>query len=78
MSKKGRMMKDKPKWRFKELHTLRFKRNRKLIVMVFDDRVTYTYAKTVPIYIETLDGEVCRLRDEPVLICDKRTKGDHD
>ena len=77
MSKKGKMTKGKPKWRFRA-NTLRFKRNRKLIVMVFDDRVTYTYAKTVPIYIETLDGEVCRLRDDPVLICDKRTKGDHD
>lgn len=77
MSKKGKMTKGKPKWKFKGVHTLRFKKNRTLIVMVFDDRVIYFYAKTVPQYKET-DGEVCRVRDEPVLICDKRTKGDHD
>lgn len=77
MSKKGRMTKGKPKWRFRGVHTLRFKRNRTLIVMVFDDRVFYFYAKTVPQYKET-DGTVCRLWNEPVMIYDYRIEGDHD
>lgn len=76
MTLNERMRKGISKWRFRGVHTLRFKRNRKLIVMVFDDRVIYTYAKTVPQYTEK-DG-VYRLRDEPVLICDNRTGGDHD
>ena len=77
MSKKERMRKGKPKWRFRGVHTLRSKRNRTLFVMVFDDRVIYYYVKTVPIYIEK-DGAVCRSRDEPITIYDYRVRGDYD
>lgn len=72
-----RTTESKPKWRLRGTHTLRFKKNRTLIVMIFDDRVVYSYVKTVPQYIEK-DGAVCRLRNEPLIYYDYRVREDHD
>ncbi len=79
MSKKKWTLKGKLMlfWMFRRTHTLRYKGGKTLLIILFDDRIIYSYIETVPQYKET-DGEVCRLRNEPVMIYDKRTGRDHD
>ena len=53
-------------------HFLSVKKKKTLLIMIFDDRVIYSYIAPVPIFKE-IDGKVCELGSERVMIYDKRT-----
>ena len=53
-------------------HFLPFKKKKTLLIMIFDDKAVYSYVKPVPIRKE-IDGKVCELGSERVMIYDKRT-----
>ena len=53
-------------------HFLPFSKKKTLLIMIFDDRAIYTYVRPVPILRE-IDGKMCELGSERVMIYDKRT-----
>lgn len=60
---------------FKVLQRTKFlplKKKKTLLIMIFDDRVIYSYVFPVPIHKE-IDGKVCEVGSERVMIYDKRT-----
>lgn len=56
---------------FRRTHTLRYKKGKTLLVILFDDRAIYSYINPAPIFKE-IDGKVCELESERVMIYDKR------
>lgn len=57
-------------------HTLRYKGDKTLLIILFDDRAVYSYIEIVPQYKEM--DKIYRLRNEPVMIRDCRTGRDYD
>ena len=53
-------------------HFLPFSKKKTLLIMIFDDRVIYTYVRPVPI-LKEIDGKICELEGERVMVYDKRT-----
>lgn len=53
-------------------HFLPFSKKKTLLIMIFDDRAVYSYVRPVPIR-KVIDGNVCELGSERVMIYDKRT-----
>lgn len=55
---------------FRRTHTLLYKKNKTLLVILYDDRMIYSYVTPVPIYRPSTDECVAT---ERVMVCDKRT-----
>lgn len=55
---------------FRRTHTLLYKKNKTLLVILYDDRMIYSYVTPVPIYGPNTDE---RVATERVLVFDKRT-----
>ena len=55
---------------FRRTHTLLYKKNKTLLIILYDDRVIYTYVTPVPIY--RLSKDEC-VAVGSVMVCDKRT-----
>lgn len=53
-------------------HFLPFKKKKTLLIMIFDDKVIYSYVYPMPIRKE-IDGKVCEVGSERVMIYDQRT-----
>lgn len=54
---------------FRRTHTLLYKKNKTLLVILYDDRMIYSYVTPVPIYRPSTDEHVAT---ERVLVFDKR------
>lgn len=51
-------------------HFLPLTKKKTLLIMIFDDRVIYTYINPVPIFKE-IDGKLCEVENERVKIYDR-------
>ena len=57
---------------FQRTHFLPLTKKKTLLIMIFDDRVIYTYVRPIPI-LKEIDGKLCEVEGERVKIYDKRT-----
>lgn len=57
---------------FLRTHFLPLTKKKTLLIMIFDDRVIYSYVTPVPIFKE-IDGKLCEVEGERVMVYDERT-----